>query len=266
MYKGRRRSVNWLDKLGKDCQGSRPRCVLLTDGCREDVAKRLTKLIDFPGVSVSSNDKWRPCGKGSVEEAQLHKSDILPRVIRNELKNWWLAISKNTTTTPNWDIASTCTIEGDPALLLVEAKAHNKELDGSGKILSGSQRKNPNSRKNYERIREAIEEANEGLKSATSGSWSLSSCSHYQLSNRFAWAWKLASLGKPVILLYLGFLKANEMTDRGASFSDGEDWERHLRNHCRGVVDSTFWGKNISIKGVPLIPLIRAKNQPFAEK
>jgi hypothetical protein len=30
----------------------------------------------------------------------------------------------------------------------------------------------------------------------------------YQMSNRFAWSWKLASVGVPVVLVYLGFVGA----------------------------------------------------------
>ena len=32
------------------------------------------------------------------------------------------------------------------------------------------------------------------------------------MSNRFAWAWKLADLGVPVVLVYLGFFRALFMT------------------------------------------------------
>jgi hypothetical protein len=41
--------------------------------------------------------------------------------------------------------------------------------------------------------------------------WALSRDWCYQMSIRFAWAWKLAGLGKPVILIYLGFLAYDEM-------------------------------------------------------
>ena len=38
------------------------------------------------------------------------------------------------------------------------------------------------------------------------------------MSNRFAWAWKLASSSVPVVLIYLGFLRADEMRDKGKPF------------------------------------------------
>ena len=121
-------------------------------------------------------------------------------------------------TTPNWDIASTCTIKGQRGLLLVEAKAHSAELGESDSCGSRN-------RGNHERIRWAITEAAAGLQTATGSSWILSPDGHYQLSNRFAWSWKLASLGIPVVLLYLGFLNAEEMTDRGQVFGSAGQWE-----------------------------------------
>ena len=62
---------------------------------------------------------------------------------------------------------------------------------------------------------------------------------HYQLSNRFAWLWKLASLGIPVVLLYLGFLNAQDMTDDGPLFRSEEEWTRAMKDHRRGAVDET---------------------------
>ncbi len=66
------------------------------------------------------------------------------------------------------------------------------------------------SKRNHAQIGRAISEASLGLKDTMDG-WNLSRDSHYQLANRFAWAWKLASMGVPVVLVYLGFLGAAEM-------------------------------------------------------
>ena len=236
------------------------------DGCREDVAERLTKLVCIPGVSVSPNDTWMPYGKPSssdrkpVEEARLDTADkLLSPKVRQKLASWWLAKPKSANT-PNWDIASTCTIRGKKGLLLVEAKAHANELSESGK----SQPTSPNSQKNHEQICRAIDEANHALRSATScRGWNLSRDSHYQLSNRFAWSWKLASLGVPVVLLYLGFLNAGDMCDQGCIFPSLADWERTLKNHSEGVVPEACWGKWLDISGTPMIPIIRVFDQPF---
>jgi hypothetical protein len=135
--------------------------------------------------------------------------------------------------TPNWDLATTCTMHGRPGLMLVEAKAHDRELKAAG---HGVRRL-----ENAVRIQAAISEANDGLKQC-GGQWHLSCDSHYQLANRFAWGWKLASLGVPVVLVYLGFLQAAEMSDQGSPFDSHEDWEAAVRAHSRGVLPEGVWG------------------------
>ena len=250
--------MGWIELLGKDNRGSRPRCVLLTDGESADVARRLTRLIDHPDVLVSPDDKWMPLGKHSVREARLDKA-LTPPAVREQLLDWWL-VHRRGANTPNWDIASTCRISERPGLLLVEAKAHEAELPPSGKSAPGS----PNSRENHRRIGLAIDEAGRSLEAATGKSWGLSRDSHYQLSNRFAWSWKLASLRIPVALVYLGFLNAEDMSDDGSLFRSEAAVETIFKRHCGGIVDNACWGARLDIDGTPFIPLIRAVDQPFA--
>jgi hypothetical protein len=59
-------------------------------------------------------------------------------------------------------------------------------------------------------IHSTIQEAGLALSEQTGLTWALSRDWCYQMSNRFAWAWKLVELGKPVILIYLGFLAYDE--------------------------------------------------------
>ena len=239
--------------------------MLLVDGSREDVADCLTRLVDIPDVVVSPDDRWMPYGKpvykdGSwydtlAREARFHEPNCLvsPEV-RLQLLTWWLAVTRRANT-PNWDIASTCRIEGKPGLILVEAKAYREELaerDESGSVGL-----------NRERIGQAIAEANNALQAATGNTWALSRDCHYQLSNRFAWSWKLASLGVPVVLIYFGFLNAHDMADRGTLFQSEADWECAVKDYSRGIVDETCWGERLDVAGVLLIPLIRAVEQPF---
>ena len=117
--------------------------------------------------------------------------------------------------------------------------------------------------KPHRQIARGIVEASDGLASATGKPWGLSRDHRYQLSNRFAWSWKLASLGMPVVLLYLGFLNAQDMADDGPLFRSEGEWTRVLRDHSRGAVDETCWGEWLDIAGTPLIPLIRGIDQPF---
>lgn len=267
--------MGWAKRLGKDNRGSRPRCVLLVDGDKEEVAARLTRMVGVDDVTITGDDIWRPRGKptqkidGSwdttpAEEVELDKPNaLLPFAISECLGNWWLAVQENNPRTPNWDIASTCTVRGKKGLFLVEAKAHWNELvrSSEGKRLGKSA--SAGTLKNHEKIGEAIGEAAVGLRSATGGSWNIARDSHYQLSNRFAWSWKLASLGVPVVLVYLGFLYATDIAKGGNLFHSDEHWERVVKGHCEGVVDSGCWGQWLDVGGVPMLPLIRALNQPF---
>ena len=202
--------------------------------------------------------------KTPAAEARLDKMNCLvyPE-IRMKLRKWWLSHGGNT---PNWDIASACRISGKQGLILIEAKAHENELSTQGKKLDNNA--SDNSQKNHKQIGGAIDEANRELQSEVGGEWNISRDSHYQLSNRFAWSWKLTSLGIPVVLVYLGFLRAYEMTDRGDPFHYLSEWKSVLETHAQGKVDNTVWGKCLYIgeTRTPFIPLIRAYNQPFDPK
>lgn len=55
------------------------------------------------------------------------------------------------------------------------------------------------------------------------------------MSNRFAWSWKLTELGIPVVLIYLGFLRATEMADRGSAIVDEADWRRQVLSHSAAL-------------------------------
>ena len=261
--------MNWWQQLDKK-RGSRPRCVLLTDGRREEVAARLTHLVAVPEVVISAADRWLPGGKPVLREngqwdntpareAQLGKANTLVSGgINQQLLDWWLTVQTKNITTPSWDIASTCQISGQPGLLLVEAKAHLKELRPKRDRCYS---KNPANRK---RIQQAIEQANAALTAATGNPWRLSRDHHYQLSNRFAWAWRLADLGVPVVLLYLGFRNAQEMLNIDpVLFQSAEQWADAIQEYGAGVVDNACWGQMLDIDGTPLLPLLRAYNQPF---
>ena len=156
--------------------------------------------------------------------------------------------------TPNWDIASTATINGTEGLLLVEAKAHSKEMKTEGRAGGHPE--------NNESITAACREATAALNRVLPG-WSLSTDSHYQLSNRFAWAWKLATLGVPVVLVYLGFTRADEMKDQGLPFANAKEWERLLRDHSEGIVPATMWDVSILIDRIPLHAIVRAIEIPL---
>ena len=253
-------------------KGSKPRCHLLTHGSPEQVAERLSRLI-APWGSVAPTDRWMPQGFEALTEAQLHDAprllDINPH--GEALKKWWLAVTSDASMTPNWDIASTCTIGAERGLVLVEAKAHDAELrnEERGKPLEGSngQGVSTNSRRNHVRIGACIQDASLALSGETGLPWALSRDWNYQMANRFAWSWKLASLGIPVILVYLGFLDCREMQESDQlPFAKHEEWERLVKDHSAALFSAQVWDQRWTIHGQALIPIIRAMAQPLGEK
>ena len=215
------------------------------------IADSLSELIS-PHATVQTHDFWKPRGFTDPKEPQLcNNTEFLSQEICDEVLKWWLAIRRNNPTTPVLDIAATCNVRGyeQKGIVIVEAKAHWGELSKEGKKLTKDTNK-----PNHKRIGEAIQEANTGLRSLR-GDWNLSRDSHYQLANRFAWAWKLTQLGIPVVLVYLGFLHATEMND---PFLTQEDWRDCLLAHSKGIVPEDAWETNLNPDGAPLIPLIRS--------
>lgn len=206
-----------------------------------------------------------PQGFENTDEATLPEAArLLPEAVRLELRRWWLTVAANNTRTPNWDIASTCTIEDEAGIVLIEAKAHDQEL-----INEETGRRNietpvtGHARRNLLRIDWAIRDASAALAEDTGLTWALSRDWNYQMSNRFAWAWKLADLGIPVILVYLGFLSASEMSDRGKPFTDDADWQCVVKCHSRALFAAEVWGRRLTCGGVPFIPLIRSLDVPL---
>ena len=247
----------------RERRGSKPRCHLLTHGSADEVAVRLTSLV-APFAHVSTGDRWMPQGFDEREEAQLHKAPrLLDPVIGTQLGEWWLALASRRARAPNFDIASTCTIDDRPGLLLVEAKAHDEELnkETAGRSLMADA--SDDRRASHEIIAAAIRSACSGLSQATSLPWRIGRDTHYQMSNRFAWSWKLTALGIPVVLVYLGFLKADEMIDRGQPFASHEDWEQLVKAHSQPLFPPEVWGRNWIVSGQPFIPLIGSIEQPL---
>jgi hypothetical protein len=80
------------------------------------------------------------------------------------------------------------------------------------------------------------------------------------MSNRFAWAWKLCSLGYSVALVSLGFLRADEMTH---PFNDEDEWVRAVQKHGTRLFADNIWNQDIRINGAILKPLIRSSRQPL---
>jgi hypothetical protein len=241
------------DPAARESRGSRARCLLFTDRKRAQVAEQLTGLTDGWAEVDALRDLWLPRGSENTAEAKIGETPgFVPDSDATELVRWWLAVPRRTDSTrraniPNWDIASTAQISGRKGLLLIEAKAYVGELGESGKESKSHASKDSIS--NHDRIGVAIRQANNGLQAATGLTWRLSRDSHYQLTNRFAWAWKIASLGIPVALVYLGFIDAAEMNRGGRKLIVSQKaWDEMVRHHAANHVPESAWNSTIHIR------------------
>ena len=242
---------NLLERLRRNQRkGSKPRCHWLTHGVPEQVASRLNALAE-PWGFVSADDHWMPQGFDQAEEAQLNEAhSLLPPQDCEALGDWWLAVQSDDSKTPNWDIACTCTVDGRKGLLLVEAKAHTQELKVKDKV-EGSPR-------NCARIAKCIAEANAALADWTDLNWALSHEHRYQMANRFAWSWKLTKLGYPVVLVYLGFLRAEEMRKgrEQTPLKNHAEWKGLVKVHSEPLFPAGVWDRQWVIHSQPLVPRI----------
>jgi hypothetical protein len=249
-------------------RGSKPRChELLHCGAdrsavRDQISRVLAQSPTPLSVQFGLDDYWLPNGfkLGELGEAELHKAPHLTSAkVADALGSWWLAAARRASRTPTWDIACLCRIDGRRGILLVEAKAHHRELEEAeaGKPLDV--RPSTNSCRNHARIGACIEEANCVLTTTTRRTWALSRDHHYQMSNRFAWSWKLAELGIPVVLVYLGFLKCDDLKNGEKAFDSARDWEKAVLAHSAPLFPADIWNsEEWKPHGQPLIPLIRS--------
>jgi hypothetical protein len=202
--------------------------------------------------------RWMPLSYAEPQEARLETflSTALPMFTkRNEFCSWWLTHPTGANT-PNWDIAASCLVGGTPGLILVEAKANVPELSGAPK--AAPRKDSPNSVTNHDRIGAAIEDANSSLRRAHP-SIAISRDKSYQLSNRIAFAWRLASWGVPVVLIYLGFLADEGIRDAGEPLKDASTWEDLVAHHLEAVGASSLAGGPNDCGAAPFWLLVRSR-------
>ena len=228
--------------------------------------QELTELLRPLPIHFRSGDAFMPLCRKQPREARLESFG--PRVLKeqrvwSELKSWWLAYGGST---PNWDLAAACTLKERPGLLLVEAKANGPELSEAGKRLvgrrvkKGEQPKPPSERArcNDERIRAAVAQAGEAL-AALKLSVPFTAESHYQLANRLAFSWKLASLGVPVALVYLGFCGDHGIARVGEPFACEEHWDTICRSYMSKCLPIPGSERRLEIGNTPLWVAIRSR-------
>ena len=221
--------------------------------------EELEELLKPVNVVIPATAAYMPRGYAAPKEARLDSADIRFDVLKTaqpELRRWWLVHHRGANT-PNWDLVVSCEIEGRPGLVLVEAKANHPELKEDGKLQRDDA--SPNSTENQDRIRDAIAEAREGLKAAGVNT-AIDINSHYQLANRVAFMWKLAQLGIPTILVYLGFTGDEGIRDAGDPFANDGDWRRAFDAYSRNVIPTEMReGRRLDIGVTPAWLLVRSR-------
>jgi hypothetical protein len=222
----------------------------------------LQNLVAPVPCRISTDALYKPTGHEDPKEARL--DTFGPRILPSspawaELRSWWLRHSKGANT-PNWDLAVACEIAGSSGLILVEAKANVTELSTAGKAAERESAKRgaegrQRSAENQAQIKAAIKSASEGLQSAYPGT-SLTAASHYQLANRVAFAWKLATESIPVVLVYLGF-----WGDKGMRrpLRNPTHWKELFETHLEEVVPGGIPERPIATCAADFWLLCRAK-------
>jgi len=231
--------------------------VLDWTGC-PSFLEELAALLSPVPVAFPSDALFMPHGVESPDEARLERFG--PQLVDDgslwaDLEDWWLC-HKAGANTPHWDIAAGCILEGVPGILLVEAKANWPELGTGGKLLSPQA--SSRSRENHERIGAAIDEAARGWQSI-GVDVSISRDTHYQLANRLGFTWRLATLGIPTVLLYLGFTGDAGIADAGAPFVDDDDWQRAFGEYARDALPARFLDRRLDVAGTPAWVVSRSR-------
>lgn len=223
-----------------------------------DFLKVINHLLKSTKAIVTTYDNWMPKSIRYDKEAELNdflKHNFSPQ-LATDITKWWL---HKDATTPNWDLITTCTINGKRGILLVEAKAHSYELENESKGKKElDSTASANSEKNHKQIGEAIIQANAEINKKISGV-AISQDNCYQLSNRVAHAWWLANQGIPVVLMYLGFLNCNDMNDgKNHLFTDNEHWQDCFNNHAKKVGVDKIIDQNVDCGKSSFITICRS--------
>jgi len=222
---------------------------------RESFLTELEHLLAPCPVQFSAKTKFMPKGVKAPTEARIERFGKfwLPgNPAWKAIKDWWLSY-KGAANTPNWDIAVGCEIEDHQGLVLVEAKANWPELGTGGKSIA--ENASDNSRANHARIGAAIEEACVGWRLLDDRVF-ISRDSHYQLANRLAFTWKLASLGIPVVLLYIGFTGKDGIRK---PFADDANWQDAFGKYTENTVPIELFDKRLEVESTPMWLISRSR-------
>jgi hypothetical protein len=222
------------------------------------------------GFTIATDAIRMPSGWEQSKESRLYDktSPFLDPDRKDAVRRWWLAHEGNT---PSWDLIVQAACRDGPALMLVEAKAKVSEFDCKPKPLlyrSENLEAREKTTANHRQIGRAIGEASNAL---SIQGICISCDHHYQLSNRIAMAWKLASLGIPSTLIFLGFTGDREIARERDHFADDDHWRCAFTEYLKGVLPIALLEKDISAGAASFrvlsrsLPAIRY-SRPIAER
>jgi hypothetical protein len=204
---------------------------------------KMNDLLVDTNTFIENKDSIYPKGSNQPNEKTLStflKDVWNDKKLGADFIKWWIEFGSRT---PQWDIISKCKIDGKEGILLVEAKAHKSEVTGD----KGKKQIDENKKaENHKHIKAAIEQANNSINENNTGinaKLSIDTC--YQLSNRVASAWWLASNDIPVVLIYLGFLKDDDFNDK---FTSKEEWQNCIEKHIERVGIQAIINRKINTK------------------
>jgi hypothetical protein len=184
----------------------------------ENYLDNLINLVNLENFSLTEYEDSYP---NQTDFREVELLELLEDDRADQLIDWWFYKYRDNSTTPYWDLVSTCKINGKKGFLLVEAKAHLNELSQTPCIATS---------RNKHHIEAALNVINESLGT------SLSISTSYQLSNRIAYAWWLASQGYPTILMYIGFIDCEHWRAKDG-FKKEEDWIKAFDSYA-GLINS----------------------------
>ena len=212
----------------------------------------LNQMLQPSEFFVPQSGRRMPTGWDDPDEARFgkHSEGLIDRALDQQLMDWWLVKSEGANV-PNWDLACQALYHGNRrALVLAEAKAYVREFTESARGHGSGNEQNAT------RIAAAIEEAASDLSRHAPGV-RISSNAWYQFSNRIAWAWKLASLGVPTVLVYLGFT-----SDEGIApdlLKNDDHWRDVVISSTEHIFPPSLWERPLDVQGTPLWFLLRSR-------
>ena len=203
----------------------------------------LRSMVKGLPVEVDDDPPRMPRGRSVPCVVPLYRTSepFLPESIRKELDSWWLAQRSGKQIRPSWDLVVSCKIQGKRGLVLAQGKANEKELAEEEKGKKYNRATNFDA---YEHLGNVIEEARAALDAVVAGV-GISRDRFYQLSSRVAFAWKLAAIGIPCVLIYLGFLENQAWKTRKKPFLDDACWRSFVVEHCSEVLPPAMFDREI---------------------